>query len=39
VFIQGTSGESLSLTVKERKVYLEAWMKCTNVSNGKLKVF
>mmetsp|Transcript_12009 Transcript_12009/g.15567 ORF Transcript_12009/g.15567 Transcript_12009/m.15567 type:complete len:335 (+) Transcript_12009:92-1096(+) len=38
VFINGTSGQSTSLSVKERKDVLDAWMKTEEVSNGSLKI-
>lgn len=38
VFVCGTNGESVSLTVSERKQILEAWMKTNEVKNGDLRV-
>ena len=38
IFVNGTSGESVSLTSTERKQILEKWMTTTPVKNGKLHV-
>ena len=38
VFLHGTSGESVSMTTKERKDYLDEWMKCRKIKDGSLKV-
>ena len=39
VFVSGTNGESLSMTVQERKDLLNAWVSVSvNVLQGELKV-
>jgi dihydrodipicolinate synthase/N-acetylneuraminate lyase len=38
VFINGTAGESVSLTCQERKLILDSWMKSSAVLRNKLKV-
>jgi len=38
VFCNGTSGESVSLNVEERKKILEAWMSTPAVQTGKLTI-
>jgi dihydrodipicolinate synthase/N-acetylneuraminate lyase len=36
--VNGTAGESVSLTCQERKLILESWMKSTSVQRNHLKV-
>ena len=38
MFINGTTGESVSLTVAERKAVLEAWMNVKQVKDGSFRV-
>ena len=38
VFVNGTSGQSVSLTIEERKQILEAWMNTKAVKSGKLTI-
>ena len=38
VFVCGTTGESLKLSVAERKAALEAWVAATSLEGGKLQV-
>jgi N-acetylneuraminate lyase len=38
VFLNGTTGQSTSLTADERKLILEAWMKTDAVTSRKLRV-
>uniref|UniRef100_A0A7S3LQX1 N-acetylneuraminate lyase n=1 Tax=Aplanochytrium stocchinoi TaxID=215587 RepID=A0A7S3LQX1_9STRA len=38
IFVNGTSGQSTSITVEERKQIVDAWIKTEPVVSGKLKI-